>query len=572
MRLYDHVRPYRGRVLIGAVLLLLTNILDKGIPWLLKNAVDALSAAQWSEVTRFALYVILVAAGMWIVRTFSRVYVFNVGRDVEHDLRNVVMEKIHALGSTFFARMPTGEIMSRATNDLAQIRLLVGFGILNVVNAGFAYVGAIALMFALSPELTLYALIPYPLIVVFAQAFGKTLYRRSLESQEALGMLAERAQENLSGLRVVRAFSLEERELERFEEVNQEAIRRNLRLVVLRGFMWPMLTLIGSFATLIVIWKGGGMVIAGTLTVGEFAAFHAYLAQLVWPTLAFGYLLAVVQRGRASFARVAEILEATPEVAQPSAPRPAATTGGVEIDGLTFAYGETEVLSDVSFAVAPGRSLAILGSVGSGKSTLAALLPRLLPTPTGAVRLAGDDVTTLDLPSLRAQIGYAQQDPFLFSSTIEKNIAFAGEEPSRETIRDAAREAMILSEIEELPDGFETLVGERGVQLSGGQKQRVSLARALLSDPSVLVLDDPLSAVDAKTEKAILDTLDRVSQKRSVLLITHRVAAAARMDYVIVLDEGRVVERGTHDELCAANGLYKRLAERQALEQELSTL
>ncbi|MFW6086639.1 MAG: ABC transporter ATP-binding protein [Myxococcota bacterium] len=574
--LVAYLKPHWRQFALGALLLLVTNAFDKSIPWLLRYAIDSLTAGDYRAVRDFALAVLGVAAVMWVVRTASRITVFNVGRDVEYELRGDLLARIHRLGASFFSRMRAGDIMSRATSDLGQVRLLIGFGLLNVINALFAYIAAISLMVALSPKLTLFALAPYPLFVVITRMFSRALYDRSLHSQEALGTLAEVAQESLGGIRVVRAYALEDHERARFEAANQEAVRRNMRLVVLRGFMWPVLMTVGSIGTLIVIWVGGSMVLDGELSVGEFAAFSAYLGQLVWPTLAFGYLLSVIQRGRASWGRLQAILDAEPDVAEAPDARAPRGEGGLAVRGLTYGWTEQPVLQNVSFDVPAGGSLAVVGPTGSGKSTLAGLLPRLLPTPARSVYLDGDDVTELKLRGLRRQVGFAQQEPFLFSTTVARNIGFGLDDPDApdapDRVRKVAREAAVLEELEGLPDGLETLVGERGVQLSGGQKQRVALARALLNEPTVLVLDDPMSAVDARTETSILQALSRAGEGRTVVLVTHRVAAAARCDRVVVIDDGRVVERGTHDELCDAGGLYARLAARQRLEQELAVL
>jgi len=577
--LTDYLKPYKGRLAWGVVLLLLTNALDKSIPWILSGAIDALRDGEVEEMKNLALYVIGIAAVLWIVRTRSRIQIFNVGRDVEFNLRNEVAESVHRLGPTFLKQMPTGEVMSRATNDLQQVRLLVGFAGLNIVNSVFAYAGALILMLAISPKLTALALIPFPFIVLMARVFGKLLYGRSRAAQEALGALADVAQENVAGVRVVRSYAIEEAEYERFQEVNEAAIVANMRLVILRGLMWPLLILLAGIGSLIVIWQGGEMVLHRTLSIGDLAAFTAYLGQLVWPTLALGYLLSVLQRGRASYERVRQILDAEPEVEPPLDPvdlKAEDVEGKLEVRDLSFSYGEAKVLDGVRFTVPAKGKLALMGSVGSGKSTLATLLPRLADTPAGTVFLDGVDVSEIDLGELRQAVGYAPQEPFLFSTTIERNVAFGMSDPDGEgafaRIEAAAREACVLEEIEQLPEGWETLVGERGVQLSGGQKQRVALARALLNEPAVLVLDDPLSAVDASTESQILEALERAGEGRSVVLITHRVAAAKRCDRIVVLDAGRVVEQGTHEELAAGDGLYAKLAYRQALEAELEEL
>ncbi|MCB9603819.1 MAG: ABC transporter ATP-binding protein [Sandaracinus sp.] len=570
------VRPHASRLALGALLLLLTNALDKAIPWLLRGAVDGLVDGRLEDVKQYAFGVIGLAAGLWIVRTRSRIVVFNVGRDVEHELRHRILAQVHRLGSAFFRTMPTGELMTRAINDLGQVRLLVGFGALNVVNSVFAFVGAIVLMLVLSPELTLWALAPFPIVILLMQRFGKLIFQRSREAQEALGKLADVAHENVSGVRVVRAFAIEELEASRFDEANARAIRANMRLVVLRGLMWPLMMLTLSLGTLAVLWRGGQMVLDGELGVGDLAAFHAYLAQLLWPTMALGWLLSIVQRGRASYGRVREILDAEPEVLPPETPEHPSGEGALEIRDLHYAIDDRPILQGVSFEVPAKSSVAVMGTVGAGKSTLATLLPRLGPTPEGAVFVDGIDVTKIEPTELRHTVAYAPQEPFLFSTTVARNLAFGLDDPASpealERIRVAAREAAVLEEIEGLPDGLETLVGERGVQLSGGQKQRIALARALLREPTVLVLDDPMSAVDARTEAIILRALDRAGEGRTVVLVTHRAGAAARCDRVVVLDQGKVVESGTPQELLARGGVYAGLCARQRLESELEAL
>jgi ATP-binding cassette subfamily B protein len=573
----SRVRPYRGRLLIGLLLLVVTNALDKSIPRLLQQAVDALLDGDLDTVQLFALLVVAFALGMGAARTASRVWIFNVGRDVEFDLRNLILAQLHRLGPSFFSHMPTGETMSRAINDLGQVRAMIAFGLLNLVNSLLAYGIALVFMMQMSRELTLWALLPYPLLIAASRWVGKAMYTRSQGAQEAVGELSARVQETLSGVRIVRAFAIEPEQERIFERANQKALEKNMSLVMIRGFMWPLLMGVGSLGTLLVLWRGTAMVRGGEISVGELVAFLAYSEQLRWPTMGLGYIMAVVQRGRAGWRRILDILDAEPEVVEALDAREPGDEGAVRVEGLRFAYdGGGAVLQDVDFQVPAGGSLAIVGRTGSGKSTLAALLPRLLPTPEASVFLDGDDVTELKLRPLRRAVGYAQQDPFLFSNTIARNIGYRFDDPyvpeAMEQVREAAAEASVLEEIESLPAGFRTVVGERGVQLSGGQKQRVALARALLNEPRVLIMDDPLSAVDAKTEAGILDALERAGQGRTVVLITNRVAAAARCDQVVVLDGGRVVERGTHQELCQGGGFYAQLAARQRLERELAAL
>ncbi len=581
--LFSYLREHRQVLLLGAVLLLATNALEKAIPWLLKLAVDAFSVNDSAHVQRYALSVVGLALAMAATRVLSRVLIFNVGRDIEFTLRSELLAQLHRLGGSFFAKSSAGDIMSRATNDLGQVRLMLGFGSMNVVNGTVAYVSALALMLAISPGLTLVALLPYPLFLLATRMFVRRLWAVSQEQQKMLGKLAERAQEYLSGVRVVRAYAADAFEADRFDAANREAVSRTMAVVSLRALMTPVLMGISSLGTLLVLYRGGVMIDRGALSKGDLLAFYAYLSQLVWPTMAAGFILSIVQRGRVAYARVREILDAEPDIREAALALPVERgeggrlgRGALSVAGLSFAYGERNVLDQVSFELPEGGTLAIVGRTGSGKTSLAGLLARLLPTPAGTVRLDGRDITELKLSELRKAVGYAQQEPFLFSTTVARNIGFALDDADSPQwlarVREAAREACILDELEQLPDGLDTVVGERGVQLSGGQKQRVALARALLNGPAVLVLDDPLSSVDAKTERGILDALERAAQGRSLILITSRTAAAARCDQILVLDDGKVVERGTHRELSRRRGLYADLCKRQSLEQELATL
>ncbi|RYE84295.1 MAG: ABC transporter ATP-binding protein, partial [Myxococcales bacterium] len=406
---------------------------------------------------------------------------------------------------------------SRSTNDLTQVRLLLGFGVLNVANTLFALISALSLMIGISGRLTLAALAPAPVLMLVTRWFARQMFSRTRDTQESLGVLSGRAQASLAGVRVVRSLALEPAEQRAFSAASEQYLEKSLGLAKIRGAMFPIMGAVSAVGLLIVFWYGGTLVLEQRISHGDFVAFWAGLGRLIWPLMALGFVASIVQRGRASYERLEQIFVAVPEVVSGPAPAPALVAGSLAVRDLTFLIGERAVLDHVSFEVPPGGSLAIVGRTGSGKSTLAAILPRLLPTPAGTVFLDGVDVCTLPLRALRRAIGYAQQDAFLFSTTVARNIAFSLDQPDTdeavERARASAAEAQILTELESLPGGLDTVVGERGVQLSGGQRQRVALARAFLGEPPILVLDDPLSAVDARTEAAILGAIERQAQQ-----------------------------------------------------------
>jgi ATP-binding cassette subfamily B protein len=574
--LWGQAKRHAPRYGAGMLLLAVYQYAQYFFDTRLMTAIDAAVKGRAAYATHIGIILVSVAMGAFGIRVMSRMAIFNGGRIAEYELRKALLDRLQRLGPSFYRRMSTGEIMSRVTNDLAQVRLLLGFGILNSFNTLFGLISAFSVTLSISWKLTLASLSSLPLLLVVTRRFSKLMYTRTRANQDAIGRMSERVQSSIAGVRVVRSFALESSELEHFEERNQDYLEKSLSLARLRGSMGPVMQAISTIGIVIVFWYGGYLVLHGQLTEGGFLAFYRALARLTWPLIALGFLVGMVQRGRAAYSRLRMVFDAEPDIADGPLAAPERVEGRLDVQHLSFSYGDQPVLRDVSFELLAGGSLAIVGRTGSGKSTLAVLLPRLQPTPPGTVFLDGNDICDLPLSVVRGSIGYAQQTPFLFSTTVGRNIGYALDDPDSQpslmTVREAAAEAHILDEVLGLPDGFDTVVGERGVQLSGGQKQRVALARAFVSEPKVLLLDDPLSAVDARTEKGILEAIDRERERRGVILITHRVAAAARCDRIIVMDKGRVVERGTHDELVQAGGLYAEFAEEQRIESELDRL
>lgn len=564
------------RYLFGLVLLGLYQYSQYWFDTRLAHAINLATSGESSAALEIGIWLAAVSLVAFGIRVLSRVVVFNAGRISEYELRSALLGHIHKLGPSFFQRMPVGEVMSRATNDLTHVRLLLGFGALNAVNTVFALVSAAAVTLSISVPLTLAAMSPIPLLFYVTRRFSLNLYGRQKGNQDALGKMSAMVQTSISGARVVRAFDLEADQTARFEEVNSDYLEKSLDLARVRGSMGPVMQGITSIGLLVVFWYGGILLVRGEIDGGGFLAFFRALGRLTWPLMALGFLVGLVQRGRAAYSRLSEIFATQPDIEDGPLPAPAEVKGSLSVRHLSYSIGDRPILRDVSFELPVGSSVAIVGKTGCGKSSLARLLPRLLPTPPGTVFLDGVDVCDLPLRTVRKAIGYAQQDPFLFSTTAAENIALALEDidpkEKERIVKEAARRAHVLDELLSLPDGLDTVVGERGVQLSGGQKQRVALGAAFVLGPQILVLDDPLSAVDARTERGILEAIDEQRAERGVILITHRVVAAERCDRILVLDEGKIVESGTHAELLAHDGLYAAFAREQRLEGELARL
>jgi ATP-binding cassette subfamily B protein len=516
--------------------------------------------------------------------------IVGVSRHLEFDLRNDFFARLQTLSPANFHASRTGDLMSRATNDLNAVRMMAGPAVMYSASTIIIFVVALALMLGLDARLTLIALVPLPFVSIAVRYFGTAIHRRFEAIQAQLSDLSAVVQEALAGVRVVRAYRQETAELERFAAANREYVRRNLVLIRLQGLFYPSLGLFLGLGALLVLWLGSRDVMRGRLTVGEFVAFNAYLSMLTWPMIAFGWVTNMIQRGTASWQRMLEVMDTAPlvadEPAAAGAPALPPIRGSIDIRNLTFDYNGTPVLRDVSLHVAAGDTLAIVGPTGSGKSTLISLLPRLHEPPRGTVFVDGVDVRDIPLRALRGAIGFVSQEPFLFSDSLGANIAFgvqpaaglspsgaaAGTEPDEAAwpgVAEAAAIARLDKDVREFPGGYRTLVGERGITLSGGQKQRAALARAIATDPRILVLDDALSAVDTYTEEEILSRLRGLMRQRTSIIVSHRVSTVREADQIIVLDGGRIVERGRHDDLIALGGEYAALYRKQLLEEEL---
>jgi len=574
------LRPELGRFVLGCLCLVGTNGFALAIPWLLKQSIDAMRAmpptVAHGIVVRDAVLIIVFAVLQALIRTWSRIFIFDGARNIEYSLRRDLLGHLTRLDPAFYRRHPTGDIMSRLTNDLTAVRALYGPGLLNVFNTALVYATALALLLQLSTRLTLMALIPYPLLLVAARLASRRIHRASRAIQDQLGTMSTVIQEDLAGIGVIKHYTLEESRQRAFREVNDEYLNRALSLVRVRGLLMPLFAMLGGVGTLIVLWAGGREVIAGRMTVGSLVAFNGYLVLLSWPTFALGWIIGIWQRGTAGWARVRELLDTKAAIADaPDAvPSTAAAprTPSVEVRDLSITADARRLLDGVSFKLPAGATLAIVGPTGSGKTTLVDAVLRMQDVAPGTVRIGGHDVTRIPLAELRGSIGYAPQDAFLFSATVAENIAFgirgdidaAGRD---ERVRRAAEAAGLAPDVAVLPEGYETLVGERGITLSGGQRQRVALARALAADPHILILDDSLSSVDAETERTILTRLRPILAGRTSILISHRVAAVKDADQILVLDGGRVAEAGTHAALLASGGLYASLY-REQLAQE----
>jgi len=574
-----YLRAYRKDFVRGLLCVALVNALSLSIPWLLKEAIESLRQARpLRTVSLYALAISAIALALALIRTWSRLFILGASRRIVYDIRNELFAHLETLPASFYARRRTGEIMSRAVNDLMLIRSLFGPGVLNVIDVAIRYGAGLALMAIIDPGLTLVSVLPYPLLLFGVARVSRTIHQRSNATQEQLAEISNKAQENLSGINMVKAYRREEEESEAFAGLSRGYRLRSLALAVSRGQIVTLMGGLGGLSTLAVLWLGGRHVIEGSLSLGGLVAFTSYLALLTGPTVMMGWVVGVFQRGLGAIRRVEEILGERSDLPGDRAAGPGpAILGSVEVCGLDFAYPADgregmPALRDIRLEVPAGITVGIVGRVGSGKSTLVHLIAAIHAVPDGTILIDGHDLNTIPTSHLRSHVGIVPQETFLFSRTIAENIALGRPAAERPDIERVARIAQLSRDLPELPRGVDTLVGERGVTLSGGQRQRVALARALLLDPRILILDDALSSVDADTEEAILAGLRSFMRGRTTFLISHRVSTVLESDRVVVLDEGRIAESGSPRELLARGGLFARMYEQQRIERELEAL
>ncbi len=539
----------------------------------MKLAVEALQHPLTARLSPelCASAIALLALVHCVTRIFSRTLILNAARIIEFRIRDDLFRRLMQLDLGYFSTSRSGDILSRFSNDLTNVRMLAGFGAMSGINTLIIYTAAVTMMLKIHPWLTFWAILPFPLMVLTVKKVSHRLFRRSLLAQEELARLSSQAEETVSAVRLIKSYCREEHFQGEFGKTAQNYLRHNLKLARLRGLIIPVMAAATGSGTLIVLFMGGRLVIGGVITLGDFVAFSGYLAMLVWPTAVMGWLLTLGQRGAASMSRLCGILEAEAVVADGPASKPVeGLKSGIEFRNLSFSYGDKRILDGLSLRIRAGETVGITGEVGSGKTTLLRLVPRLLPAADGELLIDGRDINTITIASLRRLIGFVPQEAFLFSRTIAENISYGldgGQD--HDALEKTARQAGFLEDVEGFPNSFDTQVGEKGVTLSGGQKQRLAIARAVASDPPILLLDDPLSAVDAGREEEILNELGRFYSGRTVLIVSQRVSAFRDCDRVIVLKDGRIAEQGTPAELLSREGIYARMCQMHQLQDEL---
>jgi ATP-binding cassette subfamily B protein len=553
------------------VFLVLTQLLIMCVPRLLRYATDAVLSAQEREIERDALALIGVALAAAVARIASRLCIFETGRKVEFAIRDELFGHLETLAPSFYARIPVGQVMSRLTNDLVQVRMMLGMGVINLSNTSLTFLVAVPLLFFADPLLALLSLLALPILLVSGRRFAKSVFLGNVEAQERLGSLSAKVRENLTGAMTVRVYQREPEEELAFRQLSEELLSANMKLARLRGWMLAVMGAAGSFGAIVVLYVGGRRIVEGAMTVGQFVEFSGYLAMLTGPTVGLGHLISQWQRGLASMRRVNDVFTERPTIGAGTRSAPSKAPERIEIRSLSYAYPKASkpALESISASIAQGQMIAVVGRTGSGKTTLLQALARLIEISRDVVFLDGIDVNDLPLDYVRSAIAYAPQEAFLFSRTIKENVAFGAPEASLERIEVAIEAASFDEDVRSFPDGLATAVGERGVMLSGGQRQRTALARALVVEPSILLLDDVLSAVDTRVEARIVRALVGRARGQTVIVATHRLAVAAHADRILVMEKGRLIEQGTERELLQLGGIYAEMHRRQRLEREM---
>ncbi|MEH2199414.1 ABC transporter ATP-binding protein [Nostoc sp.] len=573
-KLGAYLRPYWRDVSLGILALLSVNALGVYIPLWIRAGIDKLSTTFNYQILHYVVIIVLLSSAMWLMRMASRIWLFGVGRQVEFDLKQRIFEHLLKLEPAYFASNTAGDLISRATSDVDNIKRLLGFAVLSLANTVFAYALTLPVMLAISVDLTLASLAVYPFMLLLVSLFSNRLRKQQAAVQEQLSDISELIQEDISGIALIKIYAQEANERRAFAKKNQQLLTANLELAKLRNILFPLIGGLANISLLVIIWLGAARMSSGALTVGDFLALLIFVERLVFPTAILGFTITTYQRGEVSIDRLESILSVTPKIqdADDAIHLPVAELKGeVTAKNLTYIYpgSNTPALENVNFTIAPGETVAIVGAIGSGKSTLANALPRLLDIESGQLFLDGLDITKIALADLRGAIAYVPQDSFLFSTTIKNNIRYGDPISEQEQIESVAKLAQIESEIQNFPQQYETLVGERGITLSGGQRQRTALARAMLVNAPVLILDDALSSVDNQTATQILKNLSGGTERKTVIFITHQLSAAAAADRIFVMEKGKIVQIGNHLELLQQQGLYRTLWSQHQVEELL---
>ncbi len=574
-KLSTYLRPHWKKATLGVLALLVVNAVGVYIPLLIRNAIDELQVTfSFQQVSSFAVLVLALATVMFVVRMISRVLLFGVGREVEFDLKQKIFSHLLTLEPAYFGKNTAGDLISRATSDVDNIRRLLGFAVLSLANTVFAYALTLPVMLAINVRLTLFAIAIYPVMLVLVQLFSHRLRNEQLIVQQETSDISQLIQEDMSGMALIKIYAQEENERRAFRDLNQRLLTANLKLGKTRNTLFPLLGGLASISLLVLLALGSGAIAEGEITIGDFIALLLYVERLVFPTALLGFTITAYQRGEVSIDRVESILTVQPKIQDSPEAQPlprSEVKGRLEARNLTYIYPDasTPALQDINFTIEPGETIAVVGPIGSGKTTLANALPYLLTLGPNQLFLDGYDITQIRLNDLRAAIAYVPQDSFLFSTTLKNNIRYGDPLSEQPDVEHAAKQAQIYGEILNFPQQYETIVGERGITLSGGQRQRTALARALLVDAPILILDDSLSSVDNQTATEILRNLSEGTQRKTVIFISHQLSAAATADRILVMDQGKIVQSGTHTELLAQSGLYQTLWEQHKLEEVL---